>query len=113
VEDNPVPEQPLSQVVFIHDYVQLIFQNEGFSIFNRSKLTPTSGVLHYGEREFADALVRLIGHRVVACSMGEGLTLTFEGGEVFSVLADEEDVRGPEAFSYARDGVTLVVEQNA
>ena len=108
-----MPEEPLSQVVFIHDYVQLIFQNEGFSIFNRSQLMSTSGALHHGERGFADALVRLIGRRVVACSTGEGLTLTFEGGEVFSLLTGEEDVRGPEAFTYARDGVTLVVEQNA
>ncbi len=31
------PSEPLSQVVFVHDYLQLIFQDEGFNIYNLSE----------------------------------------------------------------------------
>lgn len=36
---NLIPLEPLSQVVFIHDYLQLVFQDESFSIYNLAELS--------------------------------------------------------------------------
>lgn len=30
----PVPKEPVSQVVFVEDYLQLVFQEERFSFFD-------------------------------------------------------------------------------
>jgi len=38
------PRFPLSQVVFIHDYVQLVVQEERFSLFNLVELKHPSGL---------------------------------------------------------------------
>ena len=64
-----------------------------------------------GEPGFADALIALIGRRVVSAHTGnEILTLEFEGDCVLEVLKD--DPVGPEAFVFYGYGDLICVGQN-
>jgi hypothetical protein len=105
------PTEPPSQVVFIHDYIQLVFQDEGFNVYNVATLSSASGSYRTGGPGFADALVALIGEKVV--DVAEPLSLQFSSGASLTVSFEPTDVRGPEAFEFhGRDGLMLV-EQNA
>ena len=106
-----VPREPLSQVVFIHDYIRLVFQEAGFSIYNESELSSGTRLLRKGEFGFCDALVALIGAFVdaVTSSSEKALVLTFSEGTVFSV---DRSGPGPEAWIFQTSGDPIVVEQN-
>ncbi|MEC5398114.1 hypothetical protein [Uliginosibacterium sp. H1] len=118
VEHLPPPDlcpvEPLSQVVFVHDYIQLVFQAQGFSIFNLAQVTHRGLTLTQGNPGFCDALVSLIGCSVLQAHHCESykLTLEFKNGESFFVPAAPAYVRGPEAFQYDGSNEYLVVEQN-
>lgn len=115
MKPNLVPHEPLSQVVFIHDYLQLVFQGESFSIYNISKFVHNGTELVQGESGFCDAMVSLIGQRVVT-AMGtteHPLSLSFANGARFLVLPGAVGARGPEAFQFTGGNNQFVVEQNA
>jgi hypothetical protein len=109
------PKEPLSQVVFVHDYFQLVFQGESFSIYNVAKIKIGNDELLQGSHGFCDALVRLTGQHIVAVSRAPeiALSLSFEGGAILSVLAGPEGAQGPEAFQFIGHENRIVVEQNA
>lgn len=111
---NLKPSDPLSQVVFIHDYFQLIFQDEGFSIYNVAEIEHRGMKVAQGEPGFCDAVVSLIGQRVTAVSRSDGhlLNLSFDEGAQLVVRSDNNAVRGPEAFEFSGKNQPLVVEQN-
>ena len=54
---------PLSQVVFIHDYVQLVFQEMRLSIYNPISIK-IDRILNRNDLGFHDKLIGLIGGRV-------------------------------------------------
>ena len=109
-----LPTQPLSQVVFVHDYLQLAFQGERFSLINRVRVTTQARSAMQGEPEFAGLLVALMDQRVTRVSESPPaiLELHFQSGSVVQVLRDEEFAFGPEAFTFEREGGALVVGQN-
>jgi hypothetical protein len=109
-----LPRDPLSQVVFVHDYIQLVFQDAGFSLYNTTKLTIDGRDVLQGQPGFADALVALIDLRVVSFSTQTDsiLELSFEGGAKLEVLRGEPYARGPEAFQFSAMGGPIVVEAN-
>lgn len=115
MKPNLQPLDPLSQVVFVHDYLQLVFQDEGFSIYNLAQLEHQGTCLLQGAAGFCDGLVGLIGQRVtdVSTTTGTVLTLTFEGGTRLSVLSGENGARGPEAFEFRGPNDLIVVDLNA
>lgn len=117
MKPNLVPQEPLSQVIFIHDYLQLVFQDEVFSIYNVSKLVNDGTELTQGTPGFCDAMVNLIEQHVVGVSSTTEypLSLMFNNGSQFVVLGGDLGSRGPEAFQYInRNNLNLiVVEQNA
>lgn len=47
-----IPLEPLSQVCFVHDYVQLVFQDEGINIYNRALIQIGSVRVVQGESRF-------------------------------------------------------------
>ncbi|OQW69577.1 MAG: hypothetical protein BVN34_04500 [Proteobacteria bacterium ST_bin12] len=104
------PTEPLSQVVFIHDYFQLVFQNAGFSIYNPSELIQSGTSLSRGQPGFCDGLVNLIGQPLISASASPTLSLTFQGGALVVVARSGA---GPEAWQYNSLGGPIVVEQNA
>jgi hypothetical protein len=109
-----LPTEPLSEVAFVHDYVQLGFQNERFSLLNRVRVGAPSRTSTQGEREFAGLLVGLIGQRVTQVSKSPAamLELHFQDGSSVQILRGEEFASGAEAFIFTRDGGPIVVEHN-
>lgn len=105
-----LPTEPLSQVVFVHDYIQLVFQDACFSIYNIAELQLAETTLLQGQPGFCDALVGLIGLPLISVSSGPMLSLSFQGGVMFVVT---EGSSGPEAWQYNSPGFSSVVEQNA
>jgi hypothetical protein len=110
------PHEPLSQVVFVHDYIQLVFQDERLSAFNLCRLyTDEANMIDQGEKGFCDALVRLIGRKAEPVAHGEAecLALQFEGQAKLTVLATSGSLRSLEAFEYHGNTGHVIVQQNA
>jgi hypothetical protein len=106
--------EPLSQVVFIHDYIQLVFQEMHWSLYNPVSVHRSGCTLTESDLGFADELRRLIGQRVVKTSAEQGqfASATFEGRTQVSVSLRSEDARGPEAYELGNDNGLHIVEQN-
>lgn len=92
-----LPMEPLSQVVFIHDYLQLVFQGACFSIYNATELKHGSSSLLQGQPGFCDGLVSLIGQPLISASANPSLSLTFQNG---TILVVGQSGPGPEAWQY-------------
>ena len=107
------PKQPLSQVVFVHDYLQLVFQDCVYTLYNRATYAGQAGVIRQGEPGFCDSLVALIDQTVHADALPNGLFLHFAGGAIVSVPTSGPDTRGPEAWQFGQLGGPYAVEQNA
>lgn len=104
------PTEPLSQVVFVHDYLQLVFQDACFSIYNVAELRQGNSSLSQGQPCFCDGLVSLIGQPLTSASANPSLSLTFQNGTVLIVA---QSGQGPEAWQYNSPGEPIVVEKNA
>ncbi len=105
-----LPAEPLSQVVFIHDYIQLVFQEACFTIYNSVELWLGETPVLQGRPGFCDTLVSLIGLSIISVSVRPVLSLTFQSGVTLVVT---EACNGPEAWQYNSPGYPIVVEQNA
>lgn len=101
---------PLSQVVFVHDYVQFVFQDRAFTLFNNVTYQIGAVALAQGEPGFCDALVGLIGNAATVEAACGSLTLDFGAGHRLAVSSSGA---GPEAWMFTVVGVPTVVEQNA
>jgi len=106
------PSKPLTQVVFVHDYVQLIFETETLSIYGRMRFRGMQGdEFKQGQAGFADALVGLIGAKAssVSTSQAECLAIQFQEKGRLVVTHDSTD---PEAFQFNTETGLIVVQQN-
>ena len=106
------PSKPVTQVVFVHDYVQLFFETEILSIYGRMRFRGLQGdEFEQGQVGFADALAGLIGAKAssVNTSQAECLALQFEEK---GRLAVTHDSTGPEAFQFETESGLIVVQQN-
>jgi hypothetical protein len=101
MDSRLIPLEPLSQVAFIHDYFQLVFQDERFTVYNRSVVSDGDNQIPQGTTGFCDKLVELIGQRVVAVTRTDAyvLCLRFSSGATFRIEADH-DPEWPEAFDF-------------
>jgi hypothetical protein len=108
------PQLPLSQVVFIHDYVQLVFQETRFTLYNEVTVVINEGSAAQGQVGFADALVSLLEQKVeIAGSTAlYALELSFESGAVVRVLRRDLHNPGPEAFMVHTDDGSIEIEMN-
>jgi len=105
-----LPTKALSQVIFIHDYIQLVFQDDSFTINNTIELNVNGKVFHQGQLGFCDSLVALIGAPLLSATSKPTLTLTFDGGAVLIVTQFGES---PEAWQYCNLNKSAIVERNA
>lgn len=101
MDSRLVPVEPLSEVAFIHDYFQLVFQEERFTVYNEAAIEDGGNVIRQGSVGFCDKLVEFIGQSVVAVTQTDAyvLCLRFSGGATVRVEADH-DPSWPEAFDF-------------
>jgi len=109
VQSNILPIEPLSQIVFIHDYLQLVFQDACFCIYNTAELRQGGNSLSQGQHGFCDVLVSLIGQPLTSVSAAPSLALTFQNG---TVLVVAQSGQGPEAWQYISLSEPTLVKQN-
>jgi hypothetical protein len=114
MEADVQPKEPLSQVVFVHDYVQLVFQNACISIYNPiSVQIGTASALAKGSPGFCDALVGLIGYSANVEVDRTHLTLHFNSGARVNVPSCDPSSRRAESWMFVEAGGQTVVEPNA
>lgn len=92
--------EPLSQVWFVHDYIQLKFQDRTVTVLNVPKLKLPSGrIMERSSEGFCDKLVELIEQPLDESTLLEEkyFSLTFANGAEFIVPLSEDAIRGPEA----------------
>ena len=101
MDNRLIPLEPLSQVVFIHDYFQLVFEEERLTVYNRAAGANGESLIWHGTTGFCDKLVGLIGQGVVAVTRTDAyvLCLHFSNGAAFYIEADHEP-SWPEAFDF-------------
>jgi hypothetical protein len=107
------PLEPLTQVVFVHDYLQLVFQDSRFSFCYWPTLQVAEAVLERGAAGYCDTLVSLIGQGVRSVDAdGTGLSLRFQNGALLLVPSFDPDCNVPEAWTFSTPGHPRVVEPN-
>ena len=107
------PKVPLSSVVFIFDYVQLVFQDCTFTLFNRIHYLSNGHSVIQGTPGFCDALVGLIDSDAMAAVVDGQLSLRFTNGATVRVGNADDDISGPEAWTFATLDGEMVVQQNS
>ena len=111
---NIAPSEPLSQVAFVHDYFQLMFQSETLSIYNKASVRSGTKIIVQGEPGFCDALASLIEEKAGQANAEPSflLVLEFTSGTELRIHAADGTTRNNEAFSFHGRNGQLVVEQN-
>ena len=114
MSQNFQTHEPLSQVVFIHDYLQFVFQEDILTIYNRAEVQMGGKTIEQGGTGFCDALVALIGRRIVSVSgqAAEPLIVALDNGARFVVRSVAAAARGPEAWQFTSPNRPLLVRQN-
>lgn len=114
MNQNIHPREPLSQVIFIHDYLQLVFQDDIFTIYNAAEIQTGEMSIAQGSAGFCDALVALIGQRLesVSTPQTQPLVLQFESGCRFVVPVNGPSGLGPEAWQFGAYHEPVVVQEN-
>jgi hypothetical protein len=94
--------EELSSVEFVADYVQLRFNSPPVNLYVWPRIHSDGGVLQRADGGYVDALVGLIGHRLVAADelLDLGLVLDFDGGPRLAVPLDGTDAQGPEVAEF-------------
>jgi hypothetical protein len=91
---------PLSQVWFVHDYIQLQFQERSVTVMNTPKLRLSSGViLERKDEGFCDCLVSQIEQSIQDSQLrdNEEFLIRFASGVELIIPLTEEAANGPEA----------------
>lgn len=106
--------EPLSEVRFVHDYVQFIFWPHGLSVYARLCVSNGGRILSSSDARFYDSICTLIGQKLVAVTRVEKikLELLFSAGTRLIVSLRPEDAVGPEiAMLSEANGASLMVER--
>ena len=111
MRNNLLPSDGLTQVRFVHDCIQLVFQDVCFNLNNKVRIENDTDVFIQGEPGFCDALVSFLGLRPVEVAR-EPLTFDFGMGVRIIVQNDQASVSGPEAWTAHFSSGEIVVEQN-
>jgi len=108
------PLEPMSQVIFVHDYLQLVFQDDIFTLYNPPEIRWVEAQISQGSPGFCDALVALLGQRLtlVSANHAEPLILSFENGARVIVPVGGPTARGPEAWQFGKANGPVLVQEN-
>lgn len=91
----------LSQVWFVHDYVQLQFHDgQQLSVFNPFEVSVSNNIYQQGQPGYADTLVAIIGNEVRSVNYAKSshLQLEFGNGSIFKINLASGITSLPEAF---------------
>ena len=107
-------KEPLSSVIFIHDYIQLDFHEERLTLNNDVQYFFGAVEKIKTDAGFCDALVALIGDEVVDISFGPGelINLTFQSGEKLRLLPLSDGQAWPECWEFRGTQQQIAVGQN-
>jgi len=107
----PLTNCRLTQVVFVHDYLQLVFDDIRLSLYAPVVITSSGKRIGHLELGHADAIVRLVGHAVTSASCDSEceLALHFSNGDILNVSLQSTDAVGPETFQLNVPGKPIVV----
>jgi hypothetical protein len=105
---------PLSQVIFINDYIQLRFEPITLTLLNAVSVKSASKNLVRNDLGFCDMLCALIGQRILDMSVmdKESASFLFESGTIVRVGLAPDDATGPEAFTIFDSHGFMLIEQN-
>jgi|SRR5690606_10348054 len=108
------PKEPLSQVVFILDYVQLFFGENVFTFYNDPIITENHHSKHRDTPGFCDKIVNLIGLCISQISVAESgaLTLCFSQNLSIFVPTENSNTEGPEAWQFSEANGQIWVQAN-
>ena len=106
---------PLSEVRFVHDYVQLVLWTNTLSIYPRLHVSTGERILSSDDSGFYDGICGLIGQSLVAATRVEKVRLEFlfSGGTNLLVSLRPQDAVGPEIAALSdATGAYLMVERH-
>ena len=98
-----LPGERLSAVEFVHDHLQLRFDEALLTLYAWPDAADADGIsVGYGQPNYRDALCSAIGELVTQSELDEGrsLTVEFENGTVFALSLRAEDLDTPEAGTF-------------
>ena len=104
---------PLSEVRFVHDYIQLVLWPHTLSIYPRLQISVGDRTLRSTDNGFYDSICRLIGQRVVKVERNEKVQLSFHfaGEATLLVSLRPEDAVCEEIAMLTDDKGGLMVER--
>lgn len=108
--------KPLTQVIFVFDYIQLVFEDCSLNIYNSSQIVnKDSKTYHSDTALFPYLLKSLIGSSInsIEFKAKAAFSLNFSNHYKLEILLNDESVNGPEAFEIADNNTDLIIiEQN-
>lgn len=105
--------QPLSEVRFVRDYLQLVFEPYTLTIYARLSVEIERRVLDRSALGFCDCVCRLIGERVVRVERDDGvrLSIVFSDGTRLMVSLRDDDAVAPEVAMLTDDRGFMMVDR--
>jgi len=106
--------EPLSEVRFVHDYVQFVLWPHTLSVYPKLRVSSQARMLSPSDPGFYDSICKLIGQKLLKVIRIEGVQLefTFSNGTTFFVSLRPEDAVGPEiAMLSGTNEAGLMVER--
>ncbi len=103
---STIEGRELTAVEFVHDYLQLRFDEPLLTLYEwPTLLLPDFSVAH-GEPEYRNGLCAQIGEEVETATLDEGdsLTLKLANGVVIALSLREEDLTAPQAGTFSETG---------
>jgi hypothetical protein len=96
--------EQLSEVSFVQDYIQLVFDGLTFTVLCPLQIQTSSGTIGSNEKGFRDRLCEAIAHSVASLTITDrDVDITLDCGRILIDLAAE--VSGPERLLFSdRDG---------
>ena len=104
---------PLSEIRFVHDYLQLVFWPHTLSLYPKLEVHAGGRRLTSSDNGYFDSICRLIGQKLVAVTREEKMRLSFRFASGTSLLVSLRpgDAVGPEVAMLADDKGGLMVER--